>query len=125
MKHIIRSTIQQILADRVMTLLCLGLLLGGIGYIIYVAVNLSASDLQLAIRYTSFGETHFYRDKWWYLLSFVGFGLLFIVAHIGMLAKLYVIGLKQLAYSFAWLSFVVLVLMFVYTYSVLNIAYLN
>lgn len=125
MKHIIRSSIKQVLADRVMTLLSLGLILGGIGYIVYVAVNLSASDLQLAIRYTSFGETHFYRDKWWYLLSFIGFGLLFIVAHIGMLAKLYVIGLKQLAYSFAWLSVVILVLMFVYTYSVLNIAYLN
>jgi hypothetical protein len=125
MKHIIRSTIQQILADRAMTLLCLGLILGGIGYVIYVAVNLSASDLQLAIRYTSFGETHFYRDKWWYLLSFVGFGLLFIVAHVGMLAKLFVIGMKHLAHSFAWLSFVVLILMFVYTYSVLNIAYLN
>jgi len=125
MKHIIRSSIKQVLADRVMTLLSLGLILGGIGYIVYVAVNLSASDLQLAIRYTSFGETHFYRDKWWYLLSFIGFGLLFIIAHIGMLTKLYVIGLKQLAYSFAWLSVVVLVLMFVYTYSVLNIAYLN
>lgn len=108
-----------------MTLLSIGLILGGIGYIVYVAVNLSASDLQLAIRYTSFGETHFYRDKWWYLLSFIGFGLLFIVAHVGMLAKLYVIGLKQLAYSFAWLSVVILLLMFVYTYSVLNIAYLN
>lgn len=108
-----------------MTLLALGLILGGIGYIVYVAVNLSASDLQLAIRYTSYGETHFYRDKWWYLLSFVGFGVLFIVAHVGMLAKLYVIGLKQLAYSFAWLSVVVLILMFVYTHSVLNIAYLN
>jgi hypothetical protein len=125
MKHIIRSTVQQILADRVMTLLCLGLILGGIGFIVYVGLNLRASDLQLAIRYTSFGETHFYRDKWWYLLSFVGFGLLFIVAHVGILAKLYVIGLKQLAYSFAWLSAVILVLMFVYTYSVLNIAYLN
>jgi len=108
-----------------MTLLCLGLILGGIGYIVYVAFSLSASDLQLAIRYTSFGETHFYRDKWWYLLSFVGFGLLFIVAHVGMLAKLYVIGLKQLAYAFGCLSLVILVLMFVYTYSVLNIAYLN
>ncbi len=125
MKHIIRSTIKQVLADRVMTLLSLGLILGGIGYIVYVAFNLSASDLQLAIRYTSFGETHFYRDKWWYLLSFAGFGLLFIVAHVGMLAKLYVIGLKQLAYAFACLSVVILVLMFVYTYSVLNIAYLN
>ncbi len=108
-----------------MLLLSVGLLFGGIAYIIYVAFNLSPSDLQLATRYTSFGETQFYREKWWYLLSFVGFGLLFIVAHIGMLAKLYVIGLRPLAYAFAWLSLLVLVLMFVYTYSVLGIAYLN
>lgn len=125
MRHIIKSTLSQILADRTMLLLCAGVLLGGIIYIIYVAFNLSPSDLQLATRYTSFGETHFYREKWWYLLSFVGFGLLFIVAHIGMLAKLYVIGLRPLAYAFAWLSLIVLVLMFVYTYAVLGIAYLN
>lgn len=108
-----------------MLLLCTGLLFGGIAYIVYVAFNLTPSDLQLATRYTSFGETQFYREKWWYLLSFIGFGLLFIVAHIGMLAKLYVIGLRSLAYSFAWLSLLVLVLMFVYTYAVLGIAYLN
>ena len=125
MKHIIQSSIKQILADRLMLLLCFGLLSGGIVYLVFVAFNLSASDLQLAIRYTSFGETHFYREKWWYLLGFVGFGLLFIVAHIGMLAKLYVIGLRPLAYAFAWLSLIILALMFVYTYAVLGIAYLN
>lgn len=125
MKHIIRSTFQQISADRSMTLLVMGVLLGGIAYIVYVAFSLSPSDLQLATRYTSYGETQFYRDKWWYLLSFIGFGLLYIVAHIGIMAKLYVVGMKQLAYAFAWLSFVVLVLMFFYTYSVLGIAYLN
>lgn len=125
MRHIIQSTLKQVASDRVMLLLSVGLLFGGIAYIIYVAFNLSPSDLQLATRYTSFGETQFYREKWWYLLSFVGFGLLFIVAHIGMLAKLYVIGLRPLAYAFAWLSLLVLVLMFVYTYSVLGIAYLN
>lgn len=108
-----------------MLLLCTGILLGGIAYIIYVAFNLSASDLQLAIRYTSYGETHFYREKWWYLLSFIGFGLLFIAAHIGIVAKLYVIGLRQLAHGFAWLSLLILVLTFVYTYAVLGIAYLN
>jgi len=113
------------MADRLMLLLSLGVLLGGIGYIIYVAFSLSPSDLQLATRYTSYGETHFYREKWWYLLSFVGFGVLFIVAHVGMIAKLFAIGLKELAYAFAWLSVIVLVLMFVYTYSVLSIAYLN
>lgn len=106
-------------------LLIMAVILGGIGYIVYLGFSLSPSDLQLAIRYTSFGETHFYRDKWWYLLSFVGFGILFIAAHVGMIAKLYTIGFRQLAFAFGWLSIVVLVLMFVFTYSVLGIAYLN
>ena len=125
MKHIFQNTLKQILADRPMMLLSLGLLIGGLAYIAYVAFNLNASDLQLATRYTSFGETHFYREKWWYLLSFIGFGVLFMTAHIGMLAKLHAIGLRQLALAFAWLSVIVLVLMFVYTYAVLSIAYLN
>lgn len=108
-----------------MALLCTAILLGGIGYIGYVGFSLNPSDLQLAVRYTSFGETQFYREKWWYLLSFIGFGVLYIVAHIGMVAKLYAIGLRSMAIAFAWLSIIVLVLMFVYTYSVLGIAYLN
>ena len=125
MKHMIQSTIKQILADRPMLLMVTALLLGGIAYIIYVSFSLQASDLQLATRYTSFGETHFYREKWWYLLSFIGFGILFLVAHLGMLTKLYGIGLRSLAFAFGWLSGLVLVFMFVYTYAVLGIAYLN
>lgn len=108
-----------------MIFLMIAILIGTIAYIIYMAFNLSPSDLQLATRYTSFGETHFYREKWWYLLSFVGFALLFLVAHVGMMAKLLAIGMKQLAYAFAWFSILILVLMFTYTYSVLSIAYLN
>lgn len=108
-----------------MLLLMAGLFIGGMAYITYVAFSLDPSDLQLATRYTSFGETHFYREKWWYLLGFIGFGLLFIVAHIGMLVKLFTIGMRQLAVAFACLSMIVLLLMFVYTYAVLGIAYLN
>jgi len=125
MKQQIKTTIQQIISDRPLSLLLLGIILGGLAYIVYVALNLSANDLQLAIRYTSFGETHFYRDQWWYLLSFIGFGFLFLVAHVGLTAKLVAIELKQLAYAFGWLSILLLVLMFAYTYSVLGIAYLN
>lgn len=125
MKQLITTTIKQISADRPLFMLLLAILLGGLGYVVYVAISLSASDLQLAVRYTSFGDTHFYRDKWWYLLSFVGFGLLYLVAHIGLTIKLVAVELKQLAYAFSWLSLLVLVLMFVYTYSVLGIAYLN
>lgn len=125
MKQLAKTTIQQILADRPLSLLMFGIILGGLAYIVYVAINLSASDLQLAIRYTSFGDTHFYRDKWWYLLGFIGFGLLFLVAHVGLTAKLVAVELKPLAYAFGWLSILILVLMFAYTYSVLGIAYLN
>lgn len=125
MRHIIKTSLKQIASDRVMLLLMAGLFIGGIAYVVYVAFSLNPSDLQLATRYTSFGETHFYREKWWYLLSFIGFGLLFVVAHIGILVKLFVIGMRQLALAFAWLSALVLVLMFVYTYAVLSIAYLN
>ncbi len=125
MKHIITSTLKQLAADRPLLLLCAGLLVGGAVYILYVGFSLQASDLQLATRYTSFGETHFYREKWWYLLSFIGFGLLFLLAHIGMIAKLVAIGMRPLAFSFGWLSALVLLFMFVYTYAVLGIAYLN
>lgn len=125
MRHIIKTTLKEVAADRAILLLISAILFGGISYIVYVAFNLSPSDLQLAVRYTSFGESQFYREKWWYLLGFVGFGVLFIIAHVGMLAKLHVIGLRSLAKAFGWLSLLVLLLMFVYTYSVLGIAYLN
>ncbi len=125
MKNTIRSAFSQALSDRKLLLLLLALFIGGVGYIIYVALSLNASDLQLATRYTSFGETHLYRSKWYYLLSFIGFGLIFLVAHTGMTIKLYVSEMKQLAYAFAWLSLIVLGLLIYYTYSVLGIAYLS
>lgn len=125
MRELVHTTTKKIVADRPLSLLMVGVIIGSLLYIAYVAFNIAPSDLQLAIRYTSFGETHFYRDKWWYLLSFVGFGVLFLIAHIGLTAKLVAVELKQLAYAFAWLSVVLLILMFAYTYSVLGIAYLN
>ncbi len=125
MRELVYTTTKKIVADRPLFLLLIGVIIGSLLYIAYVGINIASSDLQLAIRYTSFGETHFYRDKWWYLLSFVGFGMLFLVAHVGLAAKLVAVDLKQLAYAFMWLSVVILMLMFAYTYSVLGIAYLN
>jgi hypothetical protein len=125
MRHVIQSAFQKLVADRLALFLCAVILIGGIVYIVYVALNLSASDLQLAVRYTSYGDTHFYRNKWYYLLSFVLFGVLYMVLHIGMIMKLLVAEMKQLAYGLGWLSLLVLLMMFVYTFQVLQIAYLS
>ena len=108
-----------------MLFFCIAILLAGFVYIGYVALSLHGSDLQLATRYTSFGETHFYRNKWYYLLSFIVFAVIFMVMHIGIITKLYVSGMKPLATAFGWLSMIIVVLMFSYTYHVLSIAYLS
>jgi hypothetical protein len=125
MRHILQSSLRQLLADRTALILSGLILLGGAAFIVFVSLNLTPSDLQLATRYTSYGQTHFYRNKWFYLFSFIGFGVLYLVVHVGIITKLIVSQMKQLAHAFAWLSLIVLVLMFVYTYSVLQIAYLS
>ena len=125
MKHIIITSLKQVLADRKMLFFCVAIFVASLVYIGYVALSLHASDLQLATRYTSFGETHFYRNKWYYLLSFIMFGIIFMVVHIGVITKLYVSGMKPLATAFGWLSMIMLVLLFSYTYHVLSIAYLS
>ena len=125
MKHIIRSALREVASDRVLLLLCIGILIASIIYSLYVILSLHPSDLQLAVRYTSYGETHIYRDKWYYLLSFVGFGVVFTVVHIGVMIKLHMNGLKELAYTIGWLSLAMIVLMFVYVRAVLGIAFLS
>ena len=125
MKHLIKITFVQILADRALLALIAGLTIGAIGYIAYVVLSIQPSDLQLAIRYTSFGETQYYRDRWFYLIGFAAFGLLFLISHTVIIAKLLISNMRHLAFAFGWLSIIVLATMYVYTYLVLQIAYLS
>ncbi len=125
MKHVITSSLKQVLADRPVALLCAAILTGAVIYSAYVAFSIHPSDLQLATRYTSFGETNYYRSMWLYLLSFIGFGMLFATIHIGIITKLYVSAMRPLAIGFGLLSLFVLGLLYVYTYFVLGIAYLS
>ncbi len=125
MKHIISTALKQLFADKQLLALASLLCAGGVIYIIYVAFSLHASDLQLATRYTSFGGTHYYRDKWYYLLSFIGMGILFIITHVGMMTKLLVSDMRPLAVAFGWSGLIILMIMFNYTSHVLSIAYLH
>jgi len=48
-----------------MTVMIVVLVLMGLAYCIYVGVSLRPSDLQVAVHYTAFGPTGFYREKWY------------------------------------------------------------
>lgn len=125
MNNKIRSVWTQFRDDRPLLVLCSVLLVAGIVYAIVVSLSLSATELQVATRYTAFGGTQYYRSKWYYLIGFVVFGLLVSGLHIGAVLKLHRRGMRSLALAFAWLSMMLLGVLFLVTLSVLGIAYLS
>lgn len=118
------TSLKLILSDRLMTVLLLTFILSCISYCIYVGVSLRPSDLQVAVHYTAFGETSFYREKWYYLLSFIMFGLILAVIHSILIVKLYAQERRQIAILFAWFSFLLLLIAWIMTHSVLKVAFL-
>jgi hypothetical protein len=117
------TSLKTLFSDRTVLAFTAALLLAGIAYILFVVFSLRPSELQVAAHYSAFGETHYYRDKWYYLISFAVFGLVFMIVHISVLVKLASQGLRSLAVAFGWLSVILVPLLFIFTRSVLGVAF--
>jgi hypothetical protein len=124
MKLNIINSIKPILADRLVTVLVIAFLLVCLAYCIYVGVSLRPSDLQVAVHYSAYGETSFYRDKWYYLITFVVFGILLAIMHTALIVKIYLQGRRQLALLFAWFSLLLIIITWFMTWAVLKVAFL-
>lgn len=98
------------------------IILLGIAYCIYLGLSIKPRDLQVAIQYTSFGPTNLYKEKWYYLFSFIIFGLFILISHIVIIIKMLESGRRQLAIMFGYLTILVLVIAIIITRSVLGIA---
>jgi len=107
-----------------MTVMIIALIVVSLAYCIYVGVSLRPSDLQVAVHYTAFGPTGFYRQKWYYLINFVAFGMIIAFVHATLIVKLHTQGRRQMALLFAWMSFLLLVIAFFMTRAVLKVAFL-
>ena len=125
MKSSITQLFKEISSDRqFMTVLAvLGFV--GIVFSVYVAFSLHPSELQVVTHYTAFGSTNFYRDKWYYLIGFVIFGILSAVSYGALACKIYRYKGRELAIPFAWLGVVVFVLATATIYQVLKVAALS
>jgi hypothetical protein len=124
MKTQLLTSLKQIAADRLMVVLLSVFILACLAYCLYVGVSLRPSDLQVAVHYSAFGETRFYREKWYYLLSFIMFGLILAIVHTSLIVKMYVQERRQLALLFTYLSFLILLIAWILTHSVLKVAFL-
>lgn len=122
MKKRARELFQVIRTDSVVTTLMVTIILLGIAYCIYLGLSIKPRDLQVAIQYTSFGPTNLYKEKWYYLFSFIIFGLFILISHIVIIIKMLESGRRQLAIMFGYLTILVLVIAIIITRSVLGIA---
>ena len=114
-------SIKELLTNRYLTVLSIILLVLTVGFIIYIAVSVRPSDLQLVTHYTAFGVTHLYRDQWFYLLSFIGFALLVAFLHIALAIKIFITKGSPLAIMFMWLGIGIMVFAWITAISIINV----
>ncbi len=104
MKHIIKDSFVKLLAHRYLLSLLIALFVFSVGVIIYIAVTIEAGDLKIITHYSAFGVTHFYRDSWVYLLSFIAFIILTLCLTVCIAIKVLGHDRAPLALSVGWLG---------------------
>lgn len=100
------------------------LFMGGLLLLLFVLFTVQARDIQVVTQYSAFGESHFYKDRWFYLYSFAGFGLLLSTAHTAVMAKLYSLGQRDIGVLFGGVSLIILFVAAKYSYEVMHLAFL-
>lgn len=83
------------------------LIIGGVLVVVLLimgAAHIRVSELQVPVRYSSFGITNFYREQWFYQLTFMVFGIAVYVLHGLTSLKLYDKKGPTFATGFQWLT---------------------
>lgn len=122
-KDFLRTPLRTIAADRPFFAALIGMFVAGIIYMLVMGFTLQVRDVQVYVRYTAFGEAHFYKSYWYYLLSFVLFGALVMVVHIGLMVKLYSLQRRQTALFVGAAAVLVLLVAASYGLAVMHLAY--
>ena len=122
MKKRVLTHIQTVAADKHLLIALAVFLLLCVGLVVLLAVGIHPSERQIAVHYTSFGTTNFYRDKWYYLLSFIGFVAVAAIAHSMIAFRIMQEKGRYLAIAFAWLGVLMLFITLAFLLQLLKIA---
>ncbi len=121
MKTVIIDSLKQLVANRYLLVLSSGLLALAIGAVIYIALTVHPSELQLVSHYTAYGVTHLYRDQWFYLLTFAVFPLFVAIFHIILGIKLLLLKGPSLAIAFVWMGVAIIIIGWITASALLNV----
>lgn len=104
MKEVIKESFKKLVTDRYLFWLLSILILMAVIFSVIIAFNIHPSDIQLVSHYSAYGENHWYRDQWYYLLVFVAFQLVAAALHTAISVKILILKGRQLAVMVAWLG---------------------
>ena len=122
-KEAIKTSFKEVTKDRPYILLVGLILLVGVVYCLIVALNIRPSDVTVYTRYTSFGEAHFYKDHWQYLINFAAFGLVVTLSHVALMVKLHDMSRRQTGVLVGWFGVTVLLVSFAYTMAIISLGH--
>ncbi len=84
------------------------------------ALRIHASDIQLPVRFTGYGENNIYRDQWYAHFSYVGFGLVVGLLNGFLAVKIYQLS-RTLSLGFLGLSIFAMFLAVVIMNAIFNL----
>lgn len=117
------ESIKKALGDRAV-LGVLGLLLfSGLIYTLIIGFSIQPRDVQVYIRYTSFGEAHFYKNPWQYTMLFAVFGSVVALLHASLVLKLNSLERRTAALAIGWIGIAILFIATVYALSIMRLAF--
>ncbi len=122
MKNKVLNQFQEIANDKPLLIALALFLVICVGILVFLAFSISPSERQIAVHYTSFGTTNFYRDKWYYLLGFVGFVVVMAVVHCLLTYKMLREKGRELAVAFSWLGVIMAVIAVGFLVQIIKIA---
>lgn len=107
--------------DRFAISLLVAFLLSMVFLLVMTALNIHVSDVQLPVRYSGYGSTFIYRDRWYSLLSFGLFAILVGGINGYLIIKLHA-ARRGLSLGFAMVSLTVGVIALVVAAAVFRLA---
>lgn len=125
MKIITKQLLTQLVRNKRLLLAVVILIVAAASFIVYVGLSIQPSELQVVTRYSAFGITHFYRDQWFYLISFGIFGLLMAALHCVLAAKLVMINKNSLATTLVWFGVALIGISWATCHAVFKVAALS
>lgn len=120
-KEDIKLSIKRVFTDRPFLFLMAGVTVTGVIYCLLTGLNIHSSDVTVYSRYTAFGEAHFYKAQWQYLLGFVAFGVVVTLSHLALMVKFHNLDRRQTAILIGFAGIAVLSIAAAYALAVMQL----